>query len=148
MQTNLCKLSADFAQPIGGCLKALKEGMPQTDPDVALRVAEWLALHINNHDFIWSWHRWESVLELAPYDPTRYTGGYRACNKTQTILKLDTLCMSDFTHMWLSTHLHYARYGVNQEDVSLLIWQELLKQIATTYALAVLLSSLMPAASG
>lgn len=70
--TNLCKLSADFAQPIGGCLKALKEGMPQTDPDVALRVAEWLALHINNHDFIWSWHRWESVLELAPYDPTRH----------------------------------------------------------------------------
>ncbi|KAA6419508.1 MAG: hypothetical protein FRX49_10606, partial [Trebouxia sp. A1-2] len=70
--TNLCKLSADFAQPIGGCLKALKEGMGDTDPDIALCVAEWLALHINNHDFIWSWHRWESVLDLPPYDPTRH----------------------------------------------------------------------------
>lgn len=73
LQTNLCKLSADFAQPIGGCLKALKEGMGSTDPDIALCVAEWLALHINNHDFIWSWHRWECVLDLPPYDPTRYT---------------------------------------------------------------------------
>lgn len=71
MQTNLCKLSAAFAQPIGGCLKALKEGMGSTDPQVALRVADWLALHINNHDFIWSWHRWENVLELPPYHPVR-----------------------------------------------------------------------------
>ncbi|DBA75017.1 TPA: Nuclear cap-binding protein subunit 1 [Trebouxia sp. C0004] len=70
--TNLCKLSADFAQPIGGCLKALKEGMGSTDPDIALCVAEWLALHINNHDFIWSWHRWENVLDLQPYDPIRH----------------------------------------------------------------------------
>ena len=71
MQTNLCKLSAAFAQPIGGCLKALKEGMGSTDPQVSLRVADWLALHINNHDFIWSWHRWENVLELPPYHPVR-----------------------------------------------------------------------------
>ena len=71
MQTNLCKLSAAFAQPIGGCLKALKEGMGSTDPQVALRVADWLALHINNHDFIWSWHRWENVLQLPPYHPVR-----------------------------------------------------------------------------
>ncbi|KAL3143241.1 hypothetical protein ABBQ38_002092 [Trebouxia sp. C0009 RCD-2024] len=70
--TNLCKLSAAFAQPIGGCLKALKEGMGSTDPQVALRVADWLALHINNHDFIWSWHRWENVLELPPYHPVRH----------------------------------------------------------------------------
>ena len=52
-------------------MKALKEGMGATDPDTALCVAEWLALHINNHDFIWSWHRWENVLDLPVYDPTR-----------------------------------------------------------------------------
>ena len=72
MQTNLCKLSAAFAQPIGGCLKALKEGMGSTDPQVAIRVADWLAMHINNHDFIWSWHRWENVLQLPPYHPIRW----------------------------------------------------------------------------
>ena len=78
LQTNLCKLSANFAQPIGGCLKALKEGMGTTDADIACCVAEWLALHINNHDFIWSWHRWEGVLDLPVYDPTRYRS--HACN--------------------------------------------------------------------
>ena len=46
--------------------------MGRTDPEVALRVAEWLALHINNHDFIWGWQRWENVLELPVYDPVRY----------------------------------------------------------------------------
>lgn len=72
LQTNLCKLKTDFAQPIGGCVRALKDNMGSTDPEVALRVAEWLALHINNHDFIWGWQRWENVLELPPYDPVRY----------------------------------------------------------------------------
>lgn len=71
LQTNLCKLKTEFAQPIGGCVRALKDNMGDTDPEVALRVADWLALHINNHEFIWGWQRWEYVLELPLYDPVR-----------------------------------------------------------------------------
>lgn len=41
------------------------------DPHLRLRLAEWLAYHLSNFEYIWPWDRWSHVLQAPPYDGQR-----------------------------------------------------------------------------
>lgn len=46
------------------------------DPHLRLRLAEWLAYHLSNFEYIWPWTRWAHVLEAPPYDGQRWAGSW------------------------------------------------------------------------
>lgn len=45
--------------------------MDTLDPELRLRLAEWLAYHMSNYEFMWPWKKWEQVLSASPQDSQR-----------------------------------------------------------------------------
>ena len=41
------------------------------DPEVRERLAEWLAYHLSNFEYMWPWPKWGQVLTAPPHDPQR-----------------------------------------------------------------------------
>jgi nuclear cap-binding protein subunit 1 len=41
------------------------------DPHLRLRLAEWLAYHLSNYEYVWPWAKWAHVLAAPPYDGQR-----------------------------------------------------------------------------
>ena len=50
------------------------------DPHLRLRLAEWLAYHLSNFEYVWPWTKWQHVLAAPAYDGQRWVGGWNvAC---------------------------------------------------------------------
>ena len=41
------------------------------DPHLRLRLAEWLAYHLSNFEYVWPWTKWQHVLAAPAYDGQR-----------------------------------------------------------------------------
>lgn len=41
------------------------------DPHLRLRLAEWLAYHLSNFEYVWPWAKWAHVLAAPAYDGQR-----------------------------------------------------------------------------
>jgi len=48
------------------------------DPHLRLRLAEWLAYHLSNFEYVWPWAKWAHVLAAPPYDGQRWVRGEMA----------------------------------------------------------------------
>lgn len=46
------------------------------DPHLRLRLAEWLAYHLSNYEYVWPWAKWQHVLTAPPYDGQRWVWGW------------------------------------------------------------------------
>ena len=44
------------------------------DPHLRLRLAEWLAYHLSNFEYVWPWAKWQHVLAAPAYDGQRWVG--------------------------------------------------------------------------
>ena len=44
------------------------------DPHLRLRLAEWLAYHLSNFEYVWPWAKWAHVLDAPAYDGQRCGG--------------------------------------------------------------------------
>ena len=56
------------------CLPARREcfaRMNVLDPHLRLRLAEWLAYHLSNFEYVWPWTKWQHVLAAPAYDGQR-----------------------------------------------------------------------------
>ena len=49
------------------------------DPQLRLRLAEWLAYHLSNFEYTWPWAKWAHVLGAPAYDGQRCDGGCWRC---------------------------------------------------------------------
>lgn len=45
--------------------------MEALDPALRVLLAEWLAYHMSNYEFMWPWEKWEQVLTAPPQDSQR-----------------------------------------------------------------------------
>lgn len=45
--------------------------MPLLDPELAGRLASWLAYHLSSFSYQWPWDRWQAVTDRPPHDPQR-----------------------------------------------------------------------------
>ena len=45
------------------------------DPQLRVRLAEWLAYHLSNFEYMWPWAKWVHVLAAPAYDGQRYVSG-------------------------------------------------------------------------
>lgn len=41
------------------------------DPELRLRLAQWLAYHLSNFEYVWPWQKWQHVLDAPPFDGQR-----------------------------------------------------------------------------
>jgi MIF4G like len=41
-------------------------------PELRARLAEWLAYHLSNFQYVWPWEKWAQVLEAPLHDGQRY----------------------------------------------------------------------------
>jgi len=53
------------------CVRELYGRMGALDPELRGRLADWLAFHLSNFDFIWPWQKWGGALAAPPGDAQR-----------------------------------------------------------------------------
>ena len=70
-QVDVCKLLKKFPRPMSACVRECFLRMGGLDPELRMRLASWLALHLSNFDFMWPWERWRHVLDAPAHDPQR-----------------------------------------------------------------------------
>jgi nuclear cap-binding protein subunit 1 len=68
---DLCKLLKSFPRAIGPCMRESFVRMNVMDPALRERLAEWLAYHLSNFDYVWPWSKWSHVLSAPAYDGQR-----------------------------------------------------------------------------
>lgn len=68
---DLCKLLKSFPRAIGPCVRESFVRMNVLDPALRERLAEWLAYHLSNFDYVWPWSKWSHVLSAPAYDGQR-----------------------------------------------------------------------------
>jgi len=71
LMVDVCKLLKDFPRAMSACVRECFSRMNVMDPALRLRLAEWLAYHLSNFDYLWPWARWEHVLKAPLYDGQR-----------------------------------------------------------------------------
>jgi nuclear cap-binding protein subunit 1 len=71
LMVDLCKLRRTFPRGMSGCMRECFARMNVMDPHLRLRLAEWLAYHLSNFEYIWPWDRWAHVLKAPPFDGQR-----------------------------------------------------------------------------
>ncbi len=45
--------------------------LKNADPEIRERLAEWLAYHLSNFEYVWPWAKWGHVLTAPPHDAQR-----------------------------------------------------------------------------
>ena len=45
--------------------------LKNADPELRTRLAEWLAYHLSNFEYVWPWPKWGHVLTAPPHHPQR-----------------------------------------------------------------------------
>lgn len=68
---DLCKLLKTFPRAIGPCVRECFTRMNVMDPALRERLAEWLAYHLSNFEYVWPWAKWSHVLEAPLFDGQR-----------------------------------------------------------------------------
>lgn len=71
LMVDVCKLLKDFPRAMSACVRECFSRMNVMDPALRLRLAEWLAYHLSNFDYLWPWARWAHVLDAPLYDGQR-----------------------------------------------------------------------------
>lgn len=71
LMVELCKLLKTFPRAMSACVRECFARMNVMDPALRERLAEWLAYHLSNYEYVWPWARWEHVLQAPAYDGQR-----------------------------------------------------------------------------
>eukprot|EP00887_Chlorella_sp_A99_P001913 scaffold18.g1913.t1 len=71
LMVDLCKLKPVFPRAMSTCVRECFARMRVLDPGLRARLAEWLAYHLSNFEYMWPWDKWAGVLAAPPYDPQR-----------------------------------------------------------------------------
>lgn len=71
LMVDLCKLLKMFPRAMSGCVRQCFVRMDSLDPSLRERLAEWLAYHLSNFEYIWPWSKWSHVLEEPAYNAQR-----------------------------------------------------------------------------
>ena len=68
LMVELCKLLKMFPRAMSACVRECFSRMNVMDPALRERLAEWLAYHLSNFEYVWPWSKWAHVLEAPSYD--------------------------------------------------------------------------------
>ena len=71
LMVELCKLLSTFPRAMSSCVRESFARMNVMDPALRERLAEWLAYHLSNFEYVWPWQRWEHVIQAPAYDGQR-----------------------------------------------------------------------------
>ncbi|GAB4821122.1 hypothetical protein N2152v2_008168 [Parachlorella kessleri] len=71
LMVDLCKLMKVFPRAMSACVRETFARMNVLDVTLRSRLAEWLAYHLSNFEYVWPWERWAHVLAAPPYDGQR-----------------------------------------------------------------------------
>lgn len=71
LMVDLCKLRRLFPRAMSACVRECFARMNVMDPHLRLRLAEWLAFHLSNYEYVWPWAKWAHVLTAPPFDGQR-----------------------------------------------------------------------------
>jgi nuclear cap-binding protein subunit 1 len=71
LMVELCKLLRMFPRAMSACIRECFARMNVMDPALRERLAEWLAYHLSNFEYLWPWAKWAHVLEAPAYDGQR-----------------------------------------------------------------------------
>ncbi|KAL4428043.1 hypothetical protein ABPG75_002132 [Micractinium tetrahymenae] len=71
LMVDLCKLRKLFPRAMSACVRECFARMNVMDPHLRLRLAEWLAYHLSNFEYVWPWAKWAHVLAAPAYDGQR-----------------------------------------------------------------------------
>ena len=67
----LCKLLKVFPRAMSACVRESFARINVMDPALRERLAEWLAYHLSNFEYLWPWTKWAHVLQAPAYDGQR-----------------------------------------------------------------------------
>ena len=56
---------------MSGCMKECFQRMGALDPELRVRMARWLALHLAHYEFLWPWDRWRAAIQAPEHDAQR-----------------------------------------------------------------------------
>ncbi|KAI8470277.1 MAG: armadillo-type protein [Monoraphidium minutum] len=68
---DVCKLARESPKYMAAWVRAAYDRMGALDPELRARVADYLAHHLSNFQWLWGWERWQDVLARPPGDPQR-----------------------------------------------------------------------------
>ncbi|PSC75984.1 nuclear cap-binding subunit 1 [Micractinium conductrix] len=71
LMVDLCKLRRLFPRAMSACVRESFARMNVMDPHLRLRLAEWLAYHLSNFEYVWPWAKWAHVLHAPAFDGQR-----------------------------------------------------------------------------
>lgn len=84
LQVDVCKLMATFPRSMSACVRECFARMDVMDPELRMRLADWLAYHLSNFEFMWPWDKWKHVLDKPPHDSQRCPA-HAASSKTPSL---------------------------------------------------------------
>eukprot|EP00884_Botryococcus_braunii_P002770 jgi/Botrbrau1/12494/Bobra.0169s0041.1 len=62
---------------MSACVREFFARMEGMDPTLRDRLADWLAYHLSNYEFMWPWQKWAHVLDAPACDaPAEVCGGH------------------------------------------------------------------------
>lgn len=68
---DVCKLARESPKYMAAWIRAVYDRMVALDPELRGRVADYLAHHLSNFQWLWGWERWQDVLAQSPGHPQR-----------------------------------------------------------------------------
>ncbi|EIE25257.1 ARM repeat-containing protein [Coccomyxa subellipsoidea C-169] len=71
LMVDVCKLMATFPRSMSACVRECFARMDVMDPELRMRLADWLAYHLSNFEFMWPWDKWKHVLDMPPHNSQR-----------------------------------------------------------------------------
>ena len=70
-QVDVCRLLTSVPRSMSACMRELFQRVSVLDPQLRSQLAEWLAYHLSNFDFMWPWAKWSYVVQASPHDAQR-----------------------------------------------------------------------------
>ncbi len=71
VQADICRLLQAVPRSMSACMREFFQRMHALDPQLRTLLAEWLAYHLSNFDFMWPWAKWSYVLQAPAHDAQR-----------------------------------------------------------------------------
>ncbi|KAK9846278.1 hypothetical protein WJX81_000837 [Elliptochloris bilobata] len=71
LMVDVCKLVPTFPRSMSACVRECFARLGVMDPELRVRLSEWLAYHLSNFEFMWPWDKWRAVLDAPPHDSQR-----------------------------------------------------------------------------
>ena len=78
MQADICRLLQAVPRSMSACMREFFQRMHALDPQLRSSLADWLAYHLSNFDFMWPWAKWSYVLQAPAHDAQRFLDLYFA----------------------------------------------------------------------